>query len=206
MILSSIIEWLSENRTWVFSGIGLSVIPMAFKLLKQFFNSDPKADVTQSVNSPVTQTTNISIVPNGTADPSTKNESPHKLDKDHIFILFIDDEKFGVVNILKNGGWKNTKLIKDIKDLDDADLRRAHIVFVDINGVGIALQFKNQGIGLASAIKSRYPNKKVIIYSGEPNGDRFDRDLRKVDDVIKKNAEPIEFMNIIDGFISKLNE
>lgn len=178
---------------------------MAFKLLKQFFTSDSKPEITQSVNSPVTQTTNISIMPNGTIDAPTENASYHSLDKDHIFILFIDDEKFGVVNILRNGGWKNTKLVKDIKDLDDADLRRAHIVFVDINGVGIALQFKNQGIGLASAIKSKYPSKKVVIYSGEPNGDRFDRDLRKVDDVIKKNAEPIEFINIIDGFISELN-
>lgn len=198
-------EWLSENRTWVFSGIGISIIVMAFKLLKHFFSSESKSDVTQSVNSPVTQTTNISLVPNGTVNTSNEIASCLNLNKDNIFILFIDDEKFGVVNILRNGGWKNTKLIKDIKDLDDADLRSAHIVFVDINGVGIALQFKNQGIGLASAIKSKYPQKKVVIYSGEPNGDRFDRDLRKVDDVIKKNAEPIEFMNIIDGFINELN-
>lgn len=199
------IEWLSENRTWVFSGIGITIIAMAFKLLKHFFSSDSKADVTQSVNSPVSQTTNINIVPNGSANASNEVASLHNIDKDNIFILFIDDEKFGVVNILRNGGWRNTKLIKDIKDLDDADLRSAHIVFVDINGVGIALQFKNQGIGLASAIKSKYPQKKVVIYSGESNGDRFDRDLRKVDDVIKKNAEPIEFINIIDGFINELN-
>lgn len=199
------IEWLSENRTWVFSGIGITIIAMAFKPLKHFFSSDSKADVTQSVNSPVSQTTNINIVPNGSANASNEVASLHNIDKDNIFILFIDDEKFGVVNILRNGGWRNTKLIKDIKDLDDADLRSAHIVFVDINGVGIALQFKNQGIGLASAIKSKYPQKKVVIYSGESNGDRFDRDLRKVDDVIKKNAEPIEFINIIDGFINELN-
>ena len=199
------LEWLSQNRSWVFSGIGISIIAMAFKLLKQFFSSGSKSDITQTVNSPVTQTTNISIGPNASVNASTESATRHNLDKDNIFILFIDDEKFGVVNILKNGGWKNTKLIKDIKDLDDADLRSAHIVFVDINGVGIALQFKNQGIGLASAIKSKYPHKKVVIYSGEPNGDRFDRDLRKVDDVIKKNAEPIEFMNIIDGFINELN-
>lgn len=198
------LEWLSQNRTWVFSGIGISIIAMAFKLLKQFFSSASKSDITQTVNSPVSQTTNISIGSNASVNASTE-PATRNLDKDNIFILFIDDEKFGVVSILKNGGWKNTKLIKDIKDLDDADLRSAHIVFVDINGVGIALQFKNQGIGLASAIKSKYPHKKVVIYSGEHNGDRFDRDLRKVDDVIKKNAEPIEFMNIIDGFINELN-
>ena len=199
------LKWLTENLTWLFSGIEISIIAMAFKYLKKFFSSDSKSNITQSVNSPVTQTTNISIVPNGTVNASNEIVSCRNLDKDNIFILFIDDEKFGVVNILRNGGWKNTKLIKDIKDLDDADLRSAHIVFVDINGVGIALQFKNQGIGLASAIKSKYPHKKVVIYSGESNGDRFDRDLRKVDDVIKKNAEPIEFMNIIDGFLKELN-
>lgn len=199
------LKWLSENSTWVFSGIGITIFAMAFKLLKHFFSSDSKSDISQSVNSPVSQTTNINIVPNGTVKDSNTIVSGHRLDKDNVFILFIDDEKFGVVNILKNAGWKNTKLIKDIKDLDDADLRSAHIVFVDINGVGIALQFKNQGLGLASTIKSKYPYKKVVIYSGEPNGDRFDRDLRKVDDVIQKNAEPIEFMNIIDGFINELN-
>lgn len=32
------IEWLSENRTWVFSGIGITIIAMAFKLLKHFFH------------------------------------------------------------------------------------------------------------------------------------------------------------------------
>lgn len=87
---------------------------MAFKLLKQFFSSDSKSDITQSVNTPVNQTTNISIVPNGTINTSNEITSGLNLDKDNIFILFIDDEKFGVVNILKNGGWKNTKLIKDI--------------------------------------------------------------------------------------------
>lgn len=154
------LEWLSENRAWVFSGIGISIIAMAFKLLKQFLSSDSKPDITQPVNYPVTQTTNISIVSEGTVNASNEIASHLNLDKDNTFILFIDDEKFGVVNILKNGGWKNTKLIKDIKDLDDADLRSAHIVFVDINGVGIALQFKNQGIGLASANKSKYPPQK----------------------------------------------
>lgn len=83
------IEWLSENRTWVFSGIGITIIAMAFKLLKHFFSSDSKADVTQSVNSPVSQTTNINIMPNGSANASNEVASLHNIDKDNIFILFI---------------------------------------------------------------------------------------------------------------------
>ena len=104
----SMLKWLSENSTWVFSGIGITIFAMAFKLLKHFFSSDSKSDISQSVNSPVSQTTNINIVPNGTVKDSNTIVSGHRLDKDNVFILFIDDEKFGVVNILKNAGWKNT--------------------------------------------------------------------------------------------------
>lgn len=196
------INWIIDNKEWFLSGLGVSVLASMKWIIKLFSHSkDSNKDSTSNVINQTINIENKDIVDNA----SNSFVSGHSLDKDNIFILFIDDEKLGVVNILKNGGWKNTKLIKDIKDLDDADLRSAHIVFVDINGVGIALQFKNQGIGLASAIKSKYPHKKVVIYSGESNGDRFDRDLRKVDDVIKKNAEPIEFMNIIEGFIDELN-
>lgn len=39
-------------------------------------------------------------------------------------ILFIDDDnKFKVVNILKSSGWINTKIIKDINNLDSDEVR-----------------------------------------------------------------------------------
>ena len=134
-------------------------------------------------------------------------ESNHrpKLLKNQVHILFIDDETFSMVKIIKKAGWDNTSMKKDINNMDDPTLRAAHIVFVDINGVGKALQFHKQGIGLAAAIKDRFPEKKVVIYSGQSNGDRFDKDLHKVDGHIAKNAEPFEFETLINNFMADIN-
>ena len=39
-------------------------------------------------------------------------------------IIFIDDQKFGVIDIIKNNfGWKNVKRIKDVESLDDKDIK-----------------------------------------------------------------------------------
>ena len=73
---------------------------------------------------------------------------------------------------------------------------------MDINGVGLNL-FEDQGLGLASALKKKYPNKKVIIYSSETTGDRFHRALREVDGCLYKDAEPYQFINLIETFSKK---
>ena len=61
-------------------------------------------------------------------------------------ILFIDDDtKFKVVNILKKSGWENTSLVKDIGSFDDLKVKEANILFVDVQGVGRALECKDEG-------------------------------------------------------------
>ncbi len=117
--------------------------------------------------------------------------------KRRLRILFIDDEKFGVIQILKNMGWQNIKYMKDVKRVDCEEVIWADFIFVDINGVGSKL-FSKQGLGLGANIKKSYPAKKVIIYSAESIGDRFDDDLRAVDDCLSKNAEPMQFNNLIE--------
>lgn len=117
-------------------------------------------------------------------------------------ILFIDDEKFSVINILKSAGWKNVVYKNDIINLDDSSLQIADVIFVDINGVGKKLSDK-QGLGLAVQLKGRYPEKKIVIYSAEVIGNRFDEGFRKVDWCMPKNAEPIQFINIIEQLLSK---
>lgn len=104
-----------------------------------------------------------------------------------------------MVSILKRSGWINTKSIKDITDLDDPKVLEAEIVFVDINGVGLTL-FQDQGLGLASALKKKYQNKKIVLYSAETTGDRFHKALREVDDCLYKDAEPYQFINLIESF------
>lgn len=116
-------------------------------------------------------------------------------------ILFIDDDsKFKVVQILINSGWIHTNTIKDVKSIDCTEIVQADILFVDIQGVGKLLSFADEGLGLAAAIKEKYPQKKVVIYSAETKGDRFHKALKKVDSSLPKNADPYEFQQIVEEF------
>lgn len=147
------------------------------------------------------------------SEPSKQDEKPFsekipeiKSRKKLTNIIFIDDQNdFKVVSILRNSGWENTKIKKDLKSLDDTDLVNAHICFIDIHGVGKSLDFKEEGLGLASAIMDKYPTKKIIIYSAETQGDRFHDTLRKANAVLRKNADPYEFQNLVESFSKEIN-
>lgn len=116
-------------------------------------------------------------------------------------ILFIDDEPLKLlISTLKKSGWKNIKRIDDTANLDLAEIRNADIIFVDIKGVGKELMFKNQGVGLAAELKKRYPKKGVVIYSATPEHNLFDPDIDKVDGRLLKNAEPIQFSDMIEQY------
>ena len=115
-------------------------------------------------------------------------------------VLFIDDRKFEVVEILKNAGWVNTKRLRDLFSLDGKDIVDTHIVFVDIQGVGKALRCKDEGLGLITAIKQKYPDKKVIVYSAEQQGDRFHEGLSIADARLWKNADPYEFQLLVERY------
>jgi broad specificity phosphatase PhoE len=85
-------------------------------------------------------------------------------------VLFIDDEKFKMVDRLrKDDGWQNTSWVKDVDSIYQPELRDAHVVFVDVQGVGKKLGFQDEGLGLIVAIRRQYPNKKIVMYSAERN-------------------------------------
>ena len=113
-------------------------------------------------------------------------------------ILFIDDKGFQVVQILQKAGWENTERISDLTSLDAPKVKESHILFVDIQGVGKS--FKDEGLGLVSAIKKKYPYKRVIVYSSESQGDRFHESLSMADARLNKNADPYEFQNLVERY------
>jgi hypothetical protein len=55
-------------------------------------------------------------------------------------------------------------------------------------------------LGLISALKDKYPNKKVVVYSSESAGDRFHIGLSKADARLSKNADPYEFQTLVEKF------
>lgn len=115
-------------------------------------------------------------------------------------ILFIDDVKFEVVDRILANGWKQCTRVKDIEDLDHPDIDRTHIFFVDIQGVGKKLNFPDEGLGLARALKQKYPSKAVVLYSSEGQRDIFDSTLSIVDARIRKNADTYEFLKLAEKF------
>ena len=113
-------------------------------------------------------------------------------------ILFIDDDKdFKIVNILKRMGWLRVNIVTDLHSLEQAELVDGDVIIVDIQGVGILMGEPTEGLGLALSIKRRYPEKKVIIYSANESGSRFDEALHECDYALPKTSEPIRFEDTI---------
>jgi len=184
------LQWIIDNKEWLFGGIGVFAISV---ILKMGRNKKGNNSATNTVNN------NINI---NTADPSdTVSSGTDDLAelKSKTHLLFIDDDgRFQVVNILKKSGWVQTIRIADVVSLDSSEVTSSHILFVDIQGVGKRLKFHDEGLGLAEAIKNKYPEKKVVIYSAQDEGKRFHSALRKADDVLSKNADPYEFQQLTE--------
>lgn len=199
--LGEIMDWIYANKDWIFSGVGIAI----FGLFWKFMTNDKKENTNKQSFS-TTINNNINIPTEDKKDDeyfleSAKYSKKEDL-KNNIHILFIDDDtKFKVVNILKTAGYNNVKIIKDVKSLDITDVEKADIFFIDIQGVGKKMGFKDEGLGLASALMDRYTKKKkYIIYSAETHGDRFNEALRKADDFLPKDADPYQFESIIEKF------
>jgi hypothetical protein len=117
-------------------------------------------------------------------------------------ILFIDDKAFPVVDILKDSFWVNTKRIKDADSLDQIEIKEAHILFVDIQGIGKKLKFRDEGLGLVIALKEKYPNKKIIVYSAEDQGQvqAFHKGIDIADNRLSKLADPYQFQVLVEKY------
>ncbi len=205
---------IKNNIEWVFGGIGVAAISGAFALIKWLFgrkgNNPPEntQSNTNNNNHSINITNNVNgggqAGQSGDPSPSITPEKEEEL-KRLTNILFIDDDtKFKTVPILKRAGWVNTKSIKDVDSPQQNDVKRAHIIFVDIKGVGAKLDCKDEGLGLAMILKKEYPDKKIVIYSAEPDGDRFHEALRIADDQLSKNAEPYEFLHLVDQYSKEI--
>jgi hypothetical protein len=182
-------EWIIQNKEWLFSGVGLAILLGLIKVIKK----DKKDIAVKNKNSNVV---NITI-----PDKPESKEEKKKKTKSEIQILFIDDEKFDIVDILKKADFPNTKTIKDIHNLDTADIKNSDVIFVDVNGVGCKLFPKDQGLGLAEAIKTRNPEKYIVIYSAQEQ--RLHKAFSIADATLPKNAEPYEFINLLENYLRK---
>lgn len=204
---------LDNTEKLISAAAGIIAILGGFGLWKKH-SSAAKSPIPVETG-PVTNTQNSSQVINfNVANPEQNNQPNSELKsmqnltipelKKITNILFIDDDKgFKIVSVLKKMGWEHTKLVADINSLEQQSLLDAQVIFVDIQGVGKAMHYEDEGLGLAQAIKRRHPDKKVIIYSAQEHGARFHEALREADYCLPKTAEPIRFEDTIVRVLAK---
>ena len=203
--MESLKSFISDNYKWLFSGVGLSFISglgyffrkTVFEGIKRLFPRTRRPQTADDEQEEQMQPTNLKK--GQTIDEDVLEELKEKVD-----ILFVDDSKFKVVSILQKAGWKNTIHINDVDKVDGKYVKEADIIFVDIQGVGIELGCKDEGLGLALILKKRYPSKKVVIYSAETKGERFHEALNKADNSLHKNAEPYEFLQLVEQYSEEI--
>ena len=189
------LEWIQQNQ--VFSGVAGVLLTAALGFFVKRRSSKVSDTGTTppvppiTINNTNTQGTGATIQPDG----------KQRRDKR---ILFVDDDtKFKVVKIMRASGWTNVSIKKDIRDLGARDVIDTDVFFIDIQGVGQALGFTDGGLGLSLAIKQKYPEKKVVIYSAQTDGDRFHKALNRADGSLAKNADPYEFIALLDELADK---
>jgi hypothetical protein len=179
--------------------LGIEIIALIGSIVWFYFKPDYEPAITALVIvGSIVATFFVKTKENTTQNVPTSEALNNKLTKR---ILFVDDEKFLLVGILKQAGWINTKWIKDVVDLDNNDIKTADIIFIDINGVGTTLYPKDQGLGLALALKTRYSNKFIVVYSAESQ--RVHKAYSMVDACLPKDADPYEFIELINDFSNK---
>lgn len=119
--------------------------------------------------------------------------------KRKIRIGFIDDKKFKIVDLLKQEGWTRIDYVEDILSLTDHFVLDHDVLFIDIQGVGVALEFEKEGLGLLKALREQYPEKVLIAYSAESESkiDTFDEAFNSANFRLRKTAEPYEFIRLL---------
>lgn len=135
----------------------------------------------------------------------SKKES---LTKDTVRILFVDDQYFPIVENLARAGYK-VKRKKDVRDVDDLDVKDYHIIFVDYDGVGRNFSEIHQGAALVKAIKDKYSASKfVILYTNQdsiPAETSMNNLFMAADAHMRKSSsDASDFIEKIDEGLSKI--
>jgi hypothetical protein len=119
-------------------------------------------------------------------------------------IAVIDDQPFLAEQNLKNNDFQ-IKTFRDISNIDD--VKEFPIVLCDLQGVGTKLATELQGAYLIEEIKSNYPEKIVIAYTGGSSNSVISKKAMKAaDSYLKKDAAIDEWRDTLDSFIKQLSD
>ena len=116
-----------------------------------------------------------------------------------IKILVIDDEPFLKKEKLRNVGYKITETT-DIASIDFVE--NFEIIVCDIKGVGTQFDSSFQGAFLIDEIKKQYPDKYVILYTGQVLDSSYNQFTKLCDNSIQKDSTVDDWKKMLDEAIS----
>lgn len=125
-----------------------------------------------------------------------KEKSIEKL-RERAKILLVDDEEYDIIDILKTRGY-DIYYKSDINYLIETE--PFDIILLDIKGIATKFGSPKEGFGFAMNVKSKYPQKVVISFSGVSDV-RINEELHKIDGFITKDTDVDTWCSRLDGFI-----
>jgi len=114
-------------------------------------------------------------------------------------IVVIDDQGFAYLDVLRNHGF-SIQLLNDITDIKAVE--SYPIVVCDVRGVGKSFGSTFEGAHVISEIKKHYPNKILIVYTGQRFDASFNQYFALCDSSIKKDAESEQWVEVLDNAIA----
>lgn len=119
-----------------------------------------------------------------------------KVDRKKVKICVVDDEGFdiekvhslGYIQVERKLGFENI-----------SDYEKYNIILCDIEGVGSEIDSVRQGLAVAEQIKSVYPEKIVLIYSGK-NVESYGELPSEIDGILAKMESTANLVKKLDEY------
>ena len=122
----------------------------------------------------------------------------------NVSIGVIDDNKFAPMRNLQNHGYNLTE-VGDVKRIQE--LERYSIILCDLMGVGAELGANDQGVHIIREIKSAFPTKVVLAYTGASMNTGIVRSARdSADELVRKDIDIAQWQSKLDEYIERVSD
>lgn len=122
--------------------------------------------------------------------------------RESVQIAVIDDQPFEPATNLRNNHYNITH-INDLQNINE--IKGYAIILCDLQGVGAQLHGSLQGAHLIKEIKTHYPEKIVIAYTGGARTSAMARTAQQfADKFLKKDDDLDEWIGSLDDAIDKV--
>ena len=128
-------------------------------------------------------------------------DNAYQPDRAAIAILCIDDQGLEYEAIIRNHGF-NIKVLRDVEDIKSVS--DYPVIICDIKGIGRVFGSKYEGGHIIQEIKSKYPEKVVIAYTGQQFDATYNQFFTLADFTLTKDVDSDVWVALLDQTIKKV--